>query len=95
MTAIHKAKLFDNGSTQTVVLPHGFRLASEEVFVSRDDEDNIILSDKPGSELPGAKVWEEFFAFARTVDVPKDWMVERPLNQITLEPEPPLFTEDD
>jgi antitoxin VapB len=49
------AKVFKNGQSQAVRLPKEFRVDTEEVFVSRDG-DNIVL-------LPKYKMtWEEFFA---------------------------------
>jgi antitoxin VapB len=42
---------------------------------------------------PGARTWEEFFALARTIDVPDDFMADRPMNQMPVERN--LFGEDD
>jgi len=33
-----------------------------------------------GAMQPGAKAWADFFAFMRSVEVPTDFMVARPLN---------------
>lgn len=94
MAEVRKAKLFENGSSQAVMLPEEFRFAGDEVFISRDEQNNIVLSGEPDPILPGAGVWEEFFAFRDKVDIPEDWMTDRPLNCISPE-RPPLFSEDD
>ncbi len=72
------AKLFKNGASQAVRLPAEFRFEGNEVYISRDEKTNdVILSTRPG-----AKVWEEFFEFMKTVDVPEDFMKDRPMNRI-------------
>ena len=71
------AKLFKNGASQAVRLPAEFRFEGDEVYVSRDDATgDVVLSNRPG-----AKTWSAFFELLRTMDVPADFMSERPLNQ--------------
>lgn len=71
------AKLFMNGASQAVRLPADFRFQSEEVYASRDEmTGDVVLSTRPG-----AKTWQEFFELLHAVDVPADFMLERPLNQ--------------
>jgi antitoxin VapB len=36
---------------------------------------DVILSNRPG-----AKAWRDFFAMTRSIDVPDDFMAERPMN---------------
>ena len=70
------AKLFKNGSSQAVRLPAEFRFAGSEVFVTRDDvTGDLVLSDRPG-----AKAWRDFFEMMRSVEVPEEFMTERPMN---------------
>jgi len=70
------AKLFKNGADQTVRLPAEFRFDGDEVYISRDDTTgDVVLSSRPG-----AKIWREFFDFVRSIDVPADFMAERPMN---------------
>ncbi len=91
MAEIQKAELFIDGASQAVRLPTEFRFEGDEVYISRDEKtQNVILSPQPGPQT-----WEEFFAFRDTVDIPKDWMADRPLNRISLDEEDPLFCEDD
>ena len=72
------AKLFKNGASQAVRLPAEFRFEGEEVFVSRDDATgDVILSTRPG-----ARAWGDLFELLRTVDVPDDFMAERPMNPV-------------
>lgn len=70
------AKLFKNGASQAVRLPAEFRFEGEEVYVSRDDATGDVLL----SNRPGAKTWSEFFELLHSVNVPTDFLVERPLN---------------
>ncbi|WP_234730009.1 antitoxin [Acidocella facilis] len=70
------AKLFMNGASQAVRLPVEFRFEGSEVYATRDlATGDVILSTRPG-----AHAWADFFAFMKTVDVPADFMVERPMN---------------
>jgi antitoxin VapB len=90
MQKTHIAKLFKNGASQAVRLPAEFRFEGDQVFISRDEKtQNVILSEKPGSQ-----VWEEFFEFMKTVDIPDDWMKDRPMNRISTR-DRTLFREDD
>jgi antitoxin VapB len=64
------AKLFQNGKSQAVRLPVGFRFEGDEVFIRRDEQTgDVILSRKPQSLA-------QFFMFARAlkVDVPEDFL---------------------
>jgi antitoxin VapB len=70
------AKLFRNGASQAVRLPAEFRFDGSEVFATRDS----LTGDVVLSRRPGAAAWEEFFAFMRSLEVPADFMAERPLN---------------
>jgi antitoxin VapB len=90
MTKTRTAKLFKNGASQAVRLPAEFRFKGDQVYISRDEKtNNVILSEKPG-----AGVWEDFFEFMRTVDIPEDWMKDRPMNRIPTR-DRTLFKEDD
>jgi antitoxin VapB len=90
MTKTRIAKLFKNGASQAVRLPAEFRFKGDQVYISRDEKtNNVILSEKPG-----AGVWEDFFEFMRTVDIPEDWMKDRPMNRIPTR-DRTLFKEDD
>jgi len=71
------AKLFVNGGSQAVRLPADFRFdGADEVYIRRDSiTGDVILSTKP---VGGA--WADFFAIRDQVDVPEDFLSERPLN---------------
>ncbi|MBL0351466.1 MAG: AbrB/MazE/SpoVT family DNA-binding domain-containing protein [Dechloromonas sp.] len=72
------AKLFKNGASQAVRLPAEFRFEGEEVFVTRDDATgDVVLSNRPG-----AKTWGAFFELLHAVNVPAEFMAERPLNVV-------------
>lgn len=88
MSETRTAKLFMNGASQAVRLPMEFRFEGKEVFVTRDDATgDVVLSIRPG-----AKAWGEFFELLRAVNVPDEFMAERPLN--VLPPERGLFDEE-
>lgn len=86
---IRIAKLFMNGASQAVRLPAEFRFEGTEVYVMRDD----LTGDVVLSKRPGAAAWKEFFEFMKTIDVPDDFMKERPMN--TLPKERNLFGNDE
>ena len=76
MNETRVAKLFRNGASQAVRLPAEFRFEGEEIFVTRDDATgDVVLSKRPG-----AKTWGAFFELLHAVDVPAEFMAERPLN---------------
>jgi len=81
------AKLFKNGSSQAVRLPAEFRFEGSEVYATRDE----LTGDVVLSKHPGGKTWEEFFEFMDSIDVPSDFMLERPMNVVP--PERNLFGE--
>jgi antitoxin VapB len=77
MSETRKAKLFKNGASQAVRLPAEFRFEGSEVYATRDESTgDLVLSTKPG-----AKAWADFFDFLRDVEIPADFMTERPMNQ--------------
>lgn len=81
MTETKVAKLFKNGSSQAVRLPAEFRFEGSEVYVMRDETTgDVILSRRPG-----AKVWGDFFAMMHSIDVPDQFMADRPMNQPPVE----------
>ena len=77
MNETRTAKLFKNGASQAVRLPAEFRFEGTEVYATRDETTgDLVLSTRPG-----AKVWADFFDLLRDVDVPADFMSDRPMNQ--------------
>ncbi len=75
------AKLFKNGSSQAVRLPAEFRLPGDEVYVTRDEETgDVVLSSQPG-----VRAWKNFFEMIHSIDVPADFMADRPMNVAPLE----------
>jgi antitoxin VapB len=83
------AKLFKNGASQAVRLPAEFRFAGDQVYVTRDEvTGDVVLSNRPG-----AHAWRDFFEMMRSIDVPDEFMADRPMN---LPPrERNLFAEDE
>jgi antitoxin VapB len=83
------AKLFKNGNSQAVRLPAEFRFEGEEVYATRDEvTGDVVLSNRPGS-----KAWSDFFELMHSIDVPPDFMAERPMNVVPRERD--LFSEED
>jgi antitoxin VapB len=81
MSETRVAKLFKNGASQAVRLPAEFRFEGTEVYATRDETTgDLVLSTRPG-----AKVWADFFALLREVEVPSDFLGERPMNQLPVE----------
>jgi antitoxin VapB len=76
MPGSRTAKLFKNGASQAVRLPAEFRFPGNEVSIRRDEKTgDVILS--PQTSLGD---WKTFFALARTIEVPEEFMKVRPLN---------------
>ena len=70
------AKLFKNGASQAVRLPAEFRFEGDEIYMTRDERTgDVVLSSRPG-----ARSWAEFFELVESIDVPADFMAERPMN---------------
>ena len=76
MPETRTAKLFRNGASQAVRLPAEFRFEGHEVYATRDE----LTGDVVLSRRPGARSWGEFFALMRTIDIPDDFMADRPMN---------------
>jgi antitoxin VapB len=81
MSETRVAKLFKNGASQAVRLPLECRFESGEVYVTRDD----VTGDVVLSRHPGLKTWTEFFDLMHSIDVPADFMLERPMNVLPQE----------
>ena len=65
------AKLFQNGRSQAVRLPAEFRFAQSEVYIRRDPASgDVVLSKHPGD-------WREFLALIATLDIPRDFLIDR------------------
>lgn len=78
------AKLFRNGASQAVRLPAEFRFDGDEVYATRDERTgDVVLSSRPG-----ARSWGEFFELMRSIEVPEDFMAERPMNVVPQERDP-------
>ena len=70
------AKLFRNGSSQAVRLPAEFQFDGKQVYATRDE----VTGDVVLSRQPGAGAWRDFLETMNDVDVPDDFMRERPMN---------------
>ena len=76
MQETRKAKLFKNGSSQAVRLPAEFRFEGNEIYISRDDTSgDVVLSSRPST-----KTWDDFFEYLQSIDIPEEFMAERPMN---------------
>jgi antitoxin VapB len=70
-------RLFKNGASQAVRLPAEFRFPGKTVYASRDEATgDVVLSMRPG-----ARHWDAFFARLRSIDIPQDFMSDRPMNR--------------
>jgi antitoxin VapB len=70
------AKLFKNGASQAVRLPAEFHFEGKEIFISRDK----ATGDVRLSTRPAARNWNDFFKLVHALDLPDDFMNERPMN---------------
>jgi antitoxin VapB len=70
------AKLFKNGASQAVRLPAEFRFEGDGVYIAK----NEVTGDVILSARPGITVWSDFFKLLHTIDVPDDFMSDRPMN---------------
>ncbi len=76
MSKTRIAKLFKNGASQAVRLPAEFQFGGNTVYATRDGTTgDVVLSSQPGTQA-----WHEFFEMMRNIDVPHDFMAERPMN---------------
>ena len=79
MSPSRTAKLFRNGASQAVRLPAEFRFSGTEVYVRRDEQTGDVIL----SQGPDISNWAEFLEFMRGVDVPDEFMSDRPFNVIS------------
>lgn len=78
MLQTRKVRLFKNGASQAVRLPAEFRFSGNEIYATRDEATgNVTLSASPDGDT-----WDSLFAFLHTLDVPEDFMRERPMNRL-------------
>lgn len=79
MLETRTAKLFKNGSSQAVRLPAEFRFDGDKVYITRDEATgDVVLSSRPGT-----KTWGDFFDLTHSIDVPIDFMTDRPMNVLS------------
>ena len=58
-------------------LPAEFRFAGSEVYATRDEATgDVVLSTRPA-----VRSWTAFFLLMEQVEVPADFMSERPMNR--------------
>lgn len=81
MPTTRVVRLFKNGASQAVRLPAEFRFSGKTVYATQNEATgDVVLSTRPG-----ARHWEEFFGRLRSIDVPANFMAERPMNRIPKE----------
>ena len=81
MSAVRKAKLFRNGASQADRLPQEFRFEGDEVFIRRDEvTGEVVLSERPSINR-----WKEFLTLMQRLNVPDDFMADRPMNREPLD----------
>lgn len=68
-----KAKLFDDGDNQVLILPTGFHFEGNEVYIRRNPlTDEVILSEKRSWQS-----WDEFLAGQDPSAVPENFLQPR------------------
>ena len=68
---MRKAKLFTTGGSQAVRLPAEFRFEGDEVDIRRDPITGDVVLSKPLAS------WDEYFDWARKLNLPADFLRER------------------
>ncbi|PNF13048.1 AbrB/MazE/SpoVT family DNA-binding domain-containing protein [Enterobacter cancerogenus] len=72
-----KAKLFKRGRSQAVMLPAEFTFDAESVYIRRDENGNVVLSEKPAS----GRSWDNFFRLLENTSVPENFLSKEERNQ--------------
>lgn len=83
MTDTRIVHLVQNGASQAVRLPPEFRFEGDRVFATRDPKTGDVLL----SARPAPATWDAFFELMETIDVPTDFMSERPGNRLPVDRE--------
>lgn len=81
MTQPRTAKLFKNGSSQTVRLPVDYRFEGSDGYISRYAATGDVLL----SSGPSTNTWDDFFQFVQAIDAPGGFMAERSMNALPKE----------
>lgn len=82
-------RLFKNGASQAVRLPAEFRFTGKTVYATKNESTgDVVLSTRPG-----ASYWADFFRELRGIDVPDDFLIDRPMNRIPEDKD--IFGEDE
>lgn len=82
-------RLFKNGASQAVRLPAEFRFTGKTVYATKNESTgDVVLSTRPG-----ASYWADFFRELRSIDVPDDFLIDRPMNHIPEDKD--IFGEDE
>lgn len=66
----HTARVFMNGQSQAVRIPKEFRFNADEVFISRNENGDIVLSEKKPT-------WTNFFAMFNDPNGLESFMADR------------------
>lgn len=75
-------EVINEGPSQVIRIPAEFRLDAETVAIRRNEETGeLVVSAKPIKRGD----WKAFFEFVDTLDVPQDYMAERPLNRLPVD----------
>lgn len=78
------AKLFKNGRNQAVRLPVEFEFDTDQVYIRRDEQGNVILSTQPMK--PDS--WQPLLTMLQRVAVPDDFLTAEERQQGIAERDP-------
>lgn len=78
------AKLFKNGRNQAVRLPVEFEFDTDQVYIRRDEQGNVILSAQPMK--PDS--WQPLLTMLQRVAVPDDFLTAEERQQGIAERDP-------
>jgi len=81
MSISYLAEVVRDGDSQIVRIPADFHLDSGTVEIRRNDETGELILTAPAKR----RTWDEFFDLVGRLNVPQDYMSERPMNRLPVE----------
>ncbi|CAM3412881.1 AbrB/MazE/SpoVT family DNA-binding domain-containing protein [Xenorhabdus nematophila] len=78
------AKIFKNGRNQAVRLPVAFEFDTDQVYIRKNENGDVILS----KNRPSTDNWDNFFNMLSAVSVPDNFLDANDRNQDDTERDP-------
>jgi antitoxin VapB len=81
MSETRTAQIVTDGTIQVVRLPEGIRFSGDEVYITQDAK----TGDAFLSTRPAASAWSKLFAPFLKIEVPDEFMADRPMNEVPVD----------